>query len=98
MLNDNGGINGRRLNFITLDDSYSPPKAVEHARRLIEQDRVALMFSPLATAVEHVLGQCGDDLSREKIMRPALGIRKFAPPIAPPGLVIDTSPENHLPS
>jgi len=33
MLNDNGGINGRRLNFITLDDSYSPPKAVEHARR-----------------------------------------------------------------
>jgi branched-chain amino acid transport system substrate-binding protein len=49
MLNDNGGINGRRLNFITLDDSYSPPKAVEHARRLVEQDRVALMFSPLGT-------------------------------------------------
>jgi len=49
MLNDNGGINGRRLNFITLDDGYSPPKAVEHARRLVEQDRVALMFSPLGT-------------------------------------------------
>ena len=49
MLNDNGGINGRRLNFITLDDSYSPPKTVEHARRLVEQDRVALMFSPLGT-------------------------------------------------
>jgi len=49
MLNDNGGINGRRLAFITLDDSYSPPKAVEHARRLVEQDRVALMFSPLGT-------------------------------------------------
>ena len=53
------------------------------------------MFSPLATAVEHVLGQCGDHLSREKIMRQALGIRKLAPPMAPPGLVIDTSPENH---
>ena len=49
MLNDNGGINGRRLAFITLDDGYSPPKAVEHARRLVEQDRVALMFSPLGT-------------------------------------------------
>jgi ABC-type branched-subunit amino acid transport system substrate-binding protein len=49
MLNDNGGINKRRLNFISLDDSYSPPKAVEHARRLVEQDRVALMFSPLGT-------------------------------------------------
>ena len=49
LLNDNGGINKRRLNLITLDDSYSPPKAVEHARRLVEQDRVALMFSPLGT-------------------------------------------------
>ena len=49
MLNDRGGINKRRVNFITLDDSYSPPKAVEHARRLVEQDNVALMFSPLGT-------------------------------------------------
>ena len=49
MLNDRGGINKRPLNLITLDDSYSPPKAVEHARRLVEQDRVALMFSPLGT-------------------------------------------------
>jgi ABC-type branched-subunit amino acid transport system substrate-binding protein len=49
MLNDNGGIGGRRLSFITLDDGYSPPKAVEHARRLVEQDRVTLMFSPLGT-------------------------------------------------
>jgi ABC-type branched-subunit amino acid transport system substrate-binding protein len=49
MLNDRGGINKRRINFITLDDSYSPPKAVEHARRLVEQDNVALMFSPLGT-------------------------------------------------
>jgi ABC-type branched-subunit amino acid transport system substrate-binding protein len=49
MLNDRGGINNRRIEFITLDDSYSPPKAVEHARRLVEQERVALMFSPLGT-------------------------------------------------
>jgi len=49
MLDDRGGINKRRINFITLDDSYSPPKAVEHARRLVEQDNVAMMFSPLGT-------------------------------------------------
>ncbi|CAN5554278.1 ABC transporter substrate-binding protein [soil metagenome] len=49
VINEKGGINKQRLNFITLDDGYSPPKAVEHARRLVEQDRVALMFSPLGT-------------------------------------------------
>ena len=44
MINDQGGINGRRINFITLDDGYSPPKAVELARRLVEQDEVLGLF------------------------------------------------------
>src|SRR5690606_19614652 len=38
MVNDRGGINGRKINFISLDDGYSPPKAVEQARKLVEQD------------------------------------------------------------
>ncbi len=50
MINDNGGINGRRINFITYDDAYSPPKTVEQARRLVESDEVFLIFSPLGTA------------------------------------------------
>jgi branched-chain amino acid transport system substrate-binding protein len=48
-INDNGGINGRKINYIALDDAYSPPKAVEHARRLVESDEVAFMFGQLGT-------------------------------------------------
>ncbi len=50
-LNDKGGINGRKINFISLDDGFSPPKAVEMARKLVEQDEVALMFGMLGTAL-----------------------------------------------
>ncbi len=49
MINDQGGINGRKVNFITYDDAYSPPKAVEHARKLVESDEVLLVFNPLGT-------------------------------------------------
>ncbi len=48
-INDEGGINGRKINFITLDDGYSPPKTVEMARRLVEQDEVLLLFGTLGT-------------------------------------------------
>jgi len=47
MINDSGGINGRRINFITYDDGYSPPKAVEQARKLVESDEVLVVFNPL---------------------------------------------------
>jgi branched-chain amino acid transport system substrate-binding protein len=50
MINEQGGINGRKINFVTYDDSYSPPKAVEQARKLVESDEVLLIFSPLGTA------------------------------------------------
>jgi branched-chain amino acid transport system substrate-binding protein len=49
MINDQGGINGRKINFITYDDGYSPPKAVEQARKLVESDEVLLVFNPLGT-------------------------------------------------
>jgi ABC-type branched-subunit amino acid transport system substrate-binding protein len=48
-INDRGGINGRKINYIALDDAYSPPKAVEHVRRLVESDEVAFIFSQLGT-------------------------------------------------
>ncbi|HOB96380.1 MAG TPA: ABC transporter substrate-binding protein [Aquabacterium sp.] len=50
-LNDKGGINGRKINFISVDDGFSPPKAVEMTRKLVEQDEVALMFGMLGTAL-----------------------------------------------
>lgn len=48
-INDRGGINGRKINYIAYDDAYSPPKAVEHARKLVESDEVAFMFGQLGT-------------------------------------------------
>src|SRR3569832_39588 len=50
MLNDKGGIAGRKVNLISLDDSYAPPKSVEQTRRLVESDEVALIFSSIGTA------------------------------------------------
>ena len=50
MVNDNGGINGRRITFISYDDAYSPPKTVEQARKLVESDDVFLIFGALGTA------------------------------------------------
>ncbi len=49
MINDQGGINGRKINFISLDDAYSPPKTVEQVRRLVEQDEVLFIFQSLGT-------------------------------------------------
>ena len=49
-VNDEGGVNGRKIVFLTLDDGYSPPKTVEATRRLVEQDQVLLMFGSLGTA------------------------------------------------
>ncbi len=49
-INAEGGINGRKLRLISLDDAYSPPKTVEHTRKLVENDEVTLMFGSLGTA------------------------------------------------
>jgi branched-chain amino acid transport system substrate-binding protein len=47
--NEQGGFAGRRVEFISYDDGYSPPKTVEQTRRLIEEDKVAALFAPLGT-------------------------------------------------
>jgi branched-chain amino acid transport system substrate-binding protein len=49
MINENGGINGRKITFITYDDGYSPPKTVEMARKLVEEDKVLFLFNTLGT-------------------------------------------------
>src|SRR3982751_3689544 len=49
MINDAGGIKGRKINFVSYDDGYSPPKAVEQVRKLVESDEVLLVFNPLGT-------------------------------------------------
>ena len=49
MVNEQGGVGGRKINFISLDDGYSPPKTVEQVRRLVEVDQVAFLFNTLGT-------------------------------------------------
>ena len=52
MINDTGGVNGRKINFISYDDGYSPPKTVEQTRKLIESDEVFLIFNALGTPTQ----------------------------------------------
>jgi branched-chain amino acid transport system substrate-binding protein len=58
-INDEGGINGRKIDFISYDDGYSPPKTVEQARKLVEDDQVLLIFNslgtPTNTAIQHYM-------------------------------------------
>lgn len=49
MVNDNGGINGRKITFVTYDDGYAPPKTVEMVRKLVEEDKVLVLFNTLGT-------------------------------------------------
>ena len=61
MINDQGGVNGRKINFVQYDDAYSPPKAVEQVRKLVESDEVLLTFQLIGTpsnaAVQKYLNQ-----------------------------------------
>jgi branched-chain amino acid transport system substrate-binding protein len=55
MINDAGGVNGRKINFISYDDGYSPPKTVEQVRKLIESDEVFLIFNALGTPTQNAV-------------------------------------------
>jgi branched-chain amino acid transport system substrate-binding protein len=57
MLNDAGGINGRKLNLISLDDAYSPPKTLELTRKMVEQDDVAFIFATLGTTPNRAIAK-----------------------------------------
>jgi ABC-type branched-subunit amino acid transport system substrate-binding protein len=61
LLNDQGGVNGRKINFISYDDAYTPPKTVEQVRKLVEENGVLLMLAPLGTptnsAIQRYLNQ-----------------------------------------
>jgi branched-chain amino acid transport system substrate-binding protein len=64
MINDQGGVNGRKIKFISRDDGYSPPKTVEMVRKLVEEDQVLLLFQTLGTASNTVIQ---DYLTEKKI-------------------------------
>jgi ABC-type branched-subunit amino acid transport system substrate-binding protein len=175
-LNAEGGINGRKINFISYDDAYSPPKTVEQARKLVESDGVLLIFESLGTPTNNairqymnqkkvpqlfvatgatqfkgilstnylkdptdptwkddpalkewasfmdkyfpegdktstfsvygyltaqtmvqVLKQCGDELTRENVMRQAANLKDLELGLLLPGIKINTSPTDYFP-
>ena len=57
MINDQGGVNGRKINFISYDDAYSPPKTVEMTRKLVEEDEILLDAGPLGTPTNSAIWQ-----------------------------------------
>jgi branched-chain amino acid transport system substrate-binding protein len=61
MINEQGGVNGRKINLISLDDAYSPPKTVEQVRRLVEDEKVAFLFQTLGTACNLAIRQYLND-------------------------------------
>ena len=61
MINEAGGVNGRKINLISLDDGYSPPKTVEQIRRLVEQEQVAFIFNSLGTPSNAAIRQYLND-------------------------------------
>ena len=54
-VNAEGGVNGHQIKFLSLDDAYAPPKTVEHTRKLVEQDEVAVMFGSLGTVTNNAV-------------------------------------------
>ena len=61
VINEQGGVNGRKINLISLDDAYSPPKTVEQVRRLVEQEQVAFLFQTLGTPPNAAIRQYLND-------------------------------------
>src|SRR5580698_6003178 len=55
MINEQGGINGRKINFISYDDAFSPPKTVEQVRKLVEGDEVLAVFQSIGTATNNAV-------------------------------------------
>ena len=79
MINEQGGVNGRKINLLSLDDGYSPPKTVEQVRRLVEQEHVAFLANTLGTPTNAAIRQYLND---NKV--PQLFVLSGAPMFADP--------------
>jgi branched-chain amino acid transport system substrate-binding protein len=78
-LNDEGGINGRKINFVSYDDAFSPPKTVEQARKLVESDEVLLIFQSLGTPTNNAIQKYMDQKKVPQLFV-ATGATKFGDP------------------
>jgi len=78
-INDEGGINGRKINLLSVDDGYSPPKTVEQTRKLVEQDEVAFIFQSLGTPSNSAIQKYLNDKKVPQLFV-ATGATKWADP------------------
>jgi branched-chain amino acid transport system substrate-binding protein len=78
-INDEGGINGRKINFVSYDDAFSPPKTVEQARKLVESDEVLLIFQSLGTPTNNAIQKYLDQKKVPQLFV-ATGATKFGDP------------------
>src|SRR6201990_328797 len=78
-INDQGGVNGRKIDFISYDDAFSPPKTVEQARKLVESDEVLLIFQSLGTPTNNAI-QKYLDIKKVPQLFVATGATKFGDP------------------
>ena len=78
-INDEGGVNGRMINLLSLDDGYSPPKTVEQIRRLVEQEKVAFIFQSLGTPPNSAIHKYLNDHKVPQLFV-ATGATKWADP------------------
>src|SRR3954447_10825352 len=85
MLNERGGINGRKINLISLDDGYAPPKTVEQTRRLVESDEVALIFSSIGTAHNTAIAKYLQSKNIPQLFIGSGAAKVPRPPPNPPG-------------
>jgi branched-chain amino acid transport system substrate-binding protein len=79
MINEQGGINGRKINFVSYDDAFSPPKTVEQARKLVESDEVLLIFQSLGTPTNNAIQKYLDQKKVPQLFV-ATGATKFGDP------------------
>jgi branched-chain amino acid transport system substrate-binding protein len=83
MLNDQGGVNGRKITLLSLDDGYSPPKAVEQTRKLVEQEGVAFIFGALGTPSNAAIQKYLNDRKVPQLLI-STGADRFADPAHSP--------------
>ena len=79
MINEQGGVNGRKITLLTADDGFSPPKAVEQVRKLVEADGVFAMFAPVGTATNVAVRKYLNDRKVPQLLLQS-GISKFNDP------------------
>lgn len=92
MINDQGGINGRKIKLISLDDGYSPPKTVEQTRKLVEQEEVLLIFGTVGTAVNAAIHRYLNDRRVPQLFIASIGTKWGDPQNFPWTMAFSQSP------